>query len=214
MEGQRHTRAHCFPPAQGAHSLLSSERLGPGALHLSPLGQEVPEDQCRPRACSGRVPRLWSRDSPTWPGKGVPPGKVGTPPVGCCGQEASGQVLLDQTRSVMCLSAHSVASDSVPPHGLQPARLLCPWGVSRREDWGGWPCPPPGDLPAPGIEPGSPTAPALQALSLPGSRCVGEGSPGIFGGVASEWRGPRRLPAAGRAPREPFTPVFPSGKWP
>ena len=80
MEGQRHTRAHCFPPAQGAHSLLSSERLGPGALHLSLLGQEVPEDQCRPRACSGRVPRLWSRDSPTWPGKGVPPGKVGTPP--------------------------------------------------------------------------------------------------------------------------------------
>ena len=152
--------------------------------------------------------------APPGPARVCPLAKWGLPPVGCCGQEASGQVLLDQTRSVMCLSAHSVASDSVPPHGLQPARLLCPWGVSRREDWGGWPCPPPGDLPAPGIEPGSPTAPALQAHSLPGSRCVGEGSPGIFGGVASEWRGPRRLPAAGRAPREPFTPVFPSGKWP
>ena len=73
MEGRRHTDAHCFPPARGAHSLLSSVRLGPGALRLSLLGQEVPEDQCRPRACSGGVPRLWSRDSPAWPGKGVPP---------------------------------------------------------------------------------------------------------------------------------------------
>ena len=37
-------------------------------------------------------------------------------------------------------------------------------GFSRLECWSGWPCPPPGDLPNPGIEPGSPT---LQADSLP-----------------------------------------------
>ena len=37
-------------------------------------------------------------------------------------------------------------------------------GFSRQEYWGGLPCPPPGDLPNPGIEPGSP---ALQADSLP-----------------------------------------------
>ena len=37
-------------------------------------------------------------------------------------------------------------------------------GFSRQEYWGGFPCPPPGDLPNPGIEPGSP---ALQADSLP-----------------------------------------------
>ena len=36
-------------------------------------------------------------------------------------------------------------------------------GVSRQEYWSGLPCPPPGDLPDPGIEPGSP---ALQANSL------------------------------------------------
>ena len=35
---------------------------------------------------------------------------------------------------------------------------------SRQESWSGVPCPPPGDLPNPGIEPGSPT---LQADSLP-----------------------------------------------
>ena len=36
--------------------------------------------------------------------------------------------------------------------------------VSRQEYWSGLPCPSSGDLPKPGIEPGSPT---LQADSLP-----------------------------------------------
>ena len=43
-------------------------------------------------------------------------------------------------------------------------RLLCPWGFSRQEYWSGLPCPPPGDLPNPGMEPRSP---ALQADFLP-----------------------------------------------
>ena len=54
--------------------------------------------------------------------------------------------------------------DSLRPHGLQPVRLLCPWGFSRQEYWNRLPCPSPGDLPNPGIEPRSPT---LQADSLP-----------------------------------------------
>ena len=37
-------------------------------------------------------------------------------------------------------------------------------GCSRQEHWSGLPCPPPGDLPYPGIEP---TSPALQVDSLP-----------------------------------------------
>ena len=37
-------------------------------------------------------------------------------------------------------------------------------GFSRQEYWSGLPCPPPGDLPDPGIEPRSPV---LQADSLP-----------------------------------------------
>ena len=40
-------------------------------------------------------------------------------------------------------------------------------GFSRQEYWSGLPCPPPADLPSPGIEPASPIPPALQADSLP-----------------------------------------------
>ena len=60
--------------------------------------------------------------------------------------------------------SHSVMSDSLLPHGLEPARLLCPWGFSRQEHWSGLPYSPPVHLPKPGIEPRSP---ALQADSLP-----------------------------------------------
>ena len=58
----------------------------------------------------------------------------------------------------------SVMSDSLQPHGLQPTKRLCPWGFSRQEYQSELSCPPPGDLPDPGIKPRSP---ALQADSLP-----------------------------------------------
>ena len=51
-------------------------------------------------------------------------------------------------------------SDSLQPHGLQPARLLS-MGFSRQEYWSGFPCPPSGDLPTLGIEPLSLASPAL-----------------------------------------------------
>ena len=41
----------------------------------------------------------------------------------------------------------SVVSNSVQPHGLYLARLLCPWGFSRQDYWSGLPCTPPGHLP-------------------------------------------------------------------
>ena len=47
-------------------------------------------------------------------------------------------------------------------------------GFSRQEHWRGLPCPPPGDLPDPGIEPGSP---ALQAGPLPSE---GPGEPRVI----------------------------------
>ena len=46
------------------------------------------------------------------------------------------------------------------PHGLEPARLLCPWDLPRQ----GSPFPSLGDLPNPGVKP---TSPALQVDSLP-----------------------------------------------
>ena len=50
--------------------------------------------------------------------------------------------------------SHSVVSDSLRPHELQPARLLCPWGFPRQECWSGLSCPPPGDLSNLGSNPG------------------------------------------------------------
>ena len=55
----------------------------------------------------------------------------------------------------MCCSvlSHSVMSYSSWPHRLQHTRFLCPLGFSRQEYWSGFLCPPPGDLPNPGIKP-------------------------------------------------------------
>ena len=55
-------------------------------------------------------------------------------------------------------------SNFLQPYGQEPARLLCPWGFSRKEYLSVLPCPPPGDLPNPGAEPRSPQ---LQGNSLP-----------------------------------------------
>ena len=43
---------------------------------------------------------------------------------------------------------------------------------SRHECWSGWPFPSPGDLPDPGIEPGSPTLQADALLSEPPGKLV------------------------------------------
>ena len=61
-------------------------------------------------------------------------------------------------------------------HGQRSLAGYSPWGrkesdtslgFSRQEYWSGLPCPPPRDLPDPGIEATSLVAPALQAGSLP-----------------------------------------------
>ena len=68
-----------------------------------------------------------------------------------------------EAKSPLCCAvlSHSVVSNSLRPHGLEPARLLCPWGFSRQESWSELPCPPSGALPNPGIEPAPFTSPAL-----------------------------------------------------
>ena len=53
-----------------------------------------------------------------------------------------------------CAVLYLVTSNSLWPHGLQPARLLCPWGFSRPEYWSGLPCLPSRDLPNRGMNPG------------------------------------------------------------
>ena len=46
------------------------------------------------------------------------------------------------------------------------ARLLCPWGFSSQECWSGLLCPPPGDLPNPGIRSTSLISPANKLIFL------------------------------------------------
>ena len=45
---------------------------------------------------------------------------------------------------------------TLTPHGLQPARLLCPCDFPGKNIWSGLPFPSPEDLPNPRIEPASP----------------------------------------------------------
>ena len=96
---------------------------------------------------------------------------------------------LSHFRNIFVLCAYvlscSVMSNSLQPHGLQPARLFCPWGFSRQEYKNGLPCPPPGDLPNPRTEPRSPI---LQADSLqsepPGKlKNIGVGSLSLLQGI-------------------------------
>ena len=47
------------------------------------------------------------------------------------------------------------------PHGLQSAKLPCPWDFSQQEHWRGLPFPPSGDIPNPEIELASLASPAL-----------------------------------------------------
>ena len=69
----------------------------------------------------------------------------------------------------MCCAVLSrpIICNSLRSHGLQPTRLLSPWGFSRQEYWSRFPCLPPGDLPDPGMEPRSPTMQVDSLLSEP-----------------------------------------------
>ena len=61
--------------------------------------------------------------------------------------------------SYLCVRAYPILCD--PTDSRQGPLSM---EFSRQEYWSGLPCPPPGDLPDPGIEPGSS---ALQVDSLP-----------------------------------------------
>ena len=63
-------------------------------------------------------------------------------------------------------------SDSLRPHGLEPARLLCPWDSPGKNTEEGCCAPPPGDLPKARTEPRPPAS--AGRVSHPLSR---QGSP-------------------------------------
>ena len=81
-------------------------------------------------------------------------------------RDGSSQPREDNYKPLMttCVCLVVQSCPTLQPHGLQPTRLLCPWGFSRQEYWSGLLCPSPGDLHNPGI---APRSPALQVDSLP-----------------------------------------------
>ena len=66
-----------------------------------------------------------------------------------------------QDRLHACMLRHSVVSNSLQLHGLQPAQTPLSMEFPRQEYWSGLPFPSPGDPPNPGIEPMSPVSPPL-----------------------------------------------------
>ena len=83
-------------------------------------------------------------------------------------------IQMDKMHMKRC-SASLIIESEVKVKSLSPVRIfVTPWtvayqaplsmGFSRQECWSGLPFPSPGDLPDPGVEPGSP---ALQADTLP-----------------------------------------------
>ena len=61
----------------------------------------------------------------------------------------------------VCALRGSVMSDSLQPPALLARQDPLSMGFFRHEYWSGQPCPPPRDLPDPGIEPVSPVSLAL-----------------------------------------------------
>ena len=61
---------------------------------------------------------------------------------------------------------HSPSSEICGPVACSPPASSA-HGSSRQEYWGGLPCPPPGNLPYPGIKPGFPALPADSLSSEP-----------------------------------------------
>ena len=92
----------------------------------------------------------------------------------------------------MLLFAHSVVSDSLRPHGLQPARLLCPWNSPGKNTRVDAHLPSPGDLPDPGIEPrfGSQEEPLEKGIaahsSIPAYRIPWTEEPGRLQSMGSQ----------------------------
>ena len=62
----------------------------------------------------------------------------------------------DANYTTLCaVPSHSVMFDFLQRYGLQPSRLLCPWGFSKQKYCSELPCTSPGDLLYPGIKPTS-----------------------------------------------------------
>ena len=96
----------------------------------------------------------------------------------------------------MCVHAQSFCCVqlSVTP-GTVAHQAPLPMGFSRQEYWSELPCPPPGDLSDPGVEPNSPVSPALQVGSSP-SEPLGKTESGQF--LVNDVWGPLNMEIIGK----------------
>ena len=87
-------------------------------------------------------PRTFTAEGPGL----IPSRGTGSPQATECGQQQQNQnqIVISQSCPTLC-NPRTVAHQA-------PLSM----GFSRQECWSGLPCPPPGDLPDPGTEPGSP----------------------------------------------------------
>ena len=90
-------------------------------------------------------------------------------------EEKSLYLVLRVFYAVLCLIAQSCPT--LQPHGLHPARFLCPWRFSRQGYWSGLRCPPQGIFPAEGLNP------CLQHCRMTLYHLSHQGSPRIL-----EWK--------------------------
>ena len=120
-------------------------------------------------------------------------------------EEVEGQRKLSKKRFLWttCVLSCSVTSNSLQPQGLQPARLLCPWGFSRQEYWTGCHALLQGIFPTQGLNPSLPMQ-ADSSSSEPPGKPLEEKA--VFGFPRKEyWSGlpfpsPGDLPNPGTGP--------------
>ena len=89
---------------------------------------------------------------------------------GCSSRFPTTSVCISVPRSLSPSAQFSSVIQWCPtlqPHGLQPTRLLSPWGSSRQESWSGLPFRTPGYLPDSRTEPMSLMSPALAVIFFP-----------------------------------------------
>ena len=134
--------------------------------HQAPLSMEFSrQEYCSGLPCPspGDLPNAGIEPcSPTLPANSLSPKLPGN----CQGSPCLAPFWVSNLR-LQCAAAAAQLLQLCPAlcNPMDYAReVLWSTGFSRQEDWSGLPCPPPGDIPYPGIESGSP---ALQADSLP-----------------------------------------------
>ena len=71
------------------------------------------------------------------------------------------QMLFIVFRVCACVPSRFSCVRLLAVSGVIASQIPLSMEFSRQESWSGLPCPPPGDLPDPGMEPVSPAAPAL-----------------------------------------------------